>query len=148
MENQSTPAPATAHRALPAHRELFYGGAWHPADGGACWEGFSPADGRSLGTCADAADGDVDAAVRAADRAFAAWRDTHPSDRAARLRRAAARIREHGEDLALIDALDCGNAIAPMKGDVENAASQLEFFAGLVTEAKGETIPMGPGRLN
>jgi betaine-aldehyde dehydrogenase len=145
---ESTPTPATLHPALPAHRELFYGGAWHPARDGACWESVSPADGQSLGACADASDADVDAAVRAADRAFAAWRDAHPSDRAARLRRAAARIREHGEDLALIDALDCGNAIAPMKGDVENAASQLEFFAGLVTEAKGETIPMGHGRLN
>ncbi|KAB0619435.1 aldehyde dehydrogenase family protein [Castellaniella defragrans] len=146
---KTSPAPASpTHPALPAHRELFYGGAWHPAHGGAHWECFSPTNGSSLGICADASDADVDAAVQAAHCAFPAWRDTHPSDRAARLRQAAARIRQHGGDLALIDALDCGNAITPMKGDVENAATQLEFFAGLVTEAKGETIPMGHGRLN
>jgi len=133
---------------LPRQRNLFYGGTWHTAKGQATWETFSPIDGTSLGLCADASDDDVDAAVQAAAKAFESWKRVPPLDRAKYLCQAAAVIRTHGKELALIDALDCGNAIAPMMGDVETAARQLEFFAGLVTEAKGETIPMGPERLN
>jgi hypothetical protein len=29
-----------------------------------------------------------------------------------------------------------------------NAASQLDFFAGLITEMKGHSVPMGPGAIN
>ncbi len=35
-----------------------------------------------------------------------------------------------------------------MLGDAEAAASQVEFFAGLVTEMKGASVPMGPDRVN
>ncbi|HEX2520336.1 MAG TPA: aldehyde dehydrogenase family protein [Castellaniella sp.] len=147
----STPPPATASSlppALPAHRQLFYGGEWHDARHGATWELFSPGDGSALGPCADASDRDVDAAVRAADTAFREWRDTAPFERARILRHAADVIRGHSTELALIDAYDGGNAIAPMTGDIEAAAQQLEFFAGLITQLKGETIPMGNGRFN
>ncbi|KZY25631.1 aldehyde dehydrogenase, partial [Sulfitobacter sp. HI0040] len=34
------------------------------------------------------------------------------------------------------------------RGDATIAATQMEFFAGLVTEMKGDTIPMGPNRVN
>src|SRR5689334_20005353 len=35
-----------------------------------------------------------------------------------------------------------------MLGDANIAAAQMEFFAGLVTEMKGSSIPMGPNALN
>src|SRR5689334_4300644 len=35
-----------------------------------------------------------------------------------------------------------------MLGDANVAAAQMEFFAGLVTEMKGSSIPMGPNALN
>ena len=44
--------------------------------------------------------------------------------------------------------LDRGNPIAEMIMDATIAAAQIEFFAGLVTEMKGASIPMGPDRLN
>ncbi len=133
---------------LPGHRQLFYDGGWHDAQDGASWNLTSPGDGSALGPCADATDRDVDAAVRAADSAFRQWREIPPFERAGILRNAAAIIREHSDELALIDAYDGGNAITPMMGDVETAAQQLEFFAGLITQIKGETMPMGSGRCN
>ena len=57
-------------------------------------------------------------------------------------------MREHAEELALIDAADCGNPVHEMMGDARVAAAQLEFFAGLVTEMKGASIPMGPDVVN
>ena len=48
----------------------------------------------------------------------------------------------------MIDAADCGNPVAEMVSDAMVAAAQTEFFAGLVTEMKGASVPMGPGVVN
>ncbi len=48
----------------------------------------------------------------------------------------------------MLDAIDCGNPVRAMVGDAEIAASQIDFFAGLVTEMKGDSIPMGLDRMN
>jgi betaine-aldehyde dehydrogenase len=139
----SNDASQAVQRALPTHRELFYGGAWHPAHGGSR-ETLDPATGASLGPCAEADAQDVDAAVAAAEAAFAQWRRVKPLERAAIVRAIAAKLREHASELALIDAANGGNPIAEMGRDVQAAAAQLDYFAGLATELKGETIPMGP----
>ena len=61
------------------------------------------------------------------------------------LRKAAAILRDHAEALAMLDALNTGNPVAEMVADAKIAAAGIEYFAGLVTEIKGETIPMGDG---
>src|SRR3982750_4225215 len=128
--------------ALPRHRDLFYDGDWRVPRGGYA-ETFNPATGESLGACAQANADDVDAAARAAHRAFRAWRTVPPLERGRQLRGVAARLRDHADELALIDAANCGNPVAEMTGDVHAAAAQLDYFAGLASELKGETIPMG-----
>jgi betaine-aldehyde dehydrogenase len=57
-------------------------------------------------------------------------------------------LREHAEELAMIDAADCGNPFTEMVSDANIAAGQMDFFAGLVTEMKGSSIPMGPDVMN
>ena len=44
------------------------------------------------------------------------------------------------EELAMIDAADCGNPYTEMVRDATIAAAQIEFYAGLVTEMKGSSI--------
>ena len=56
----------------------------------------------------------------------------------------ARRIREHASELAVIDAVDAGNAVAGMEGDMHWAADSLEYFAGLVTEIKGGNLRPRP----
>ncbi|HZW75454.1 MAG TPA: aldehyde dehydrogenase family protein, partial [Caldimonas sp.] len=108
----------------------------------------SPATGESLGTAADAIAEDIDRAVAAARKGFALWRDTAPQERARAIRRAAAILREHAESLAKIEALDTGNPFSAMVYDVGISADYMELFAGLVTEIKGSTIPVGPASLH
>ncbi|GLH76657.1 NAD/NADP-dependent betaine aldehyde dehydrogenase [Bradyrhizobium sp. SSBR45G] len=48
----------------------------------------------------------------------------------------------------MIDALDCGNPYSATKHDALIAADTVEFFAGLVTEMKGESVPLGPDAVN
>ena len=131
---------------FPDQRGLYFGGAWH--DGTRTEETFSPSTGQSLGRVAWADAAEVDAAVRAAEAGFRAWRAVKPLERGRILREAAAIIRANGRELALIDAADCGNPVAEMVRDAEIAAASLDYFAGLVLELKGDTIPMGDGTLN
>lgn len=133
---------------LPRERRLFYGGMFHDAREGREAPLINPATGASLGAVAEAGAADVDAAVAAASAARPGWAATSPQARGDRLRALADALRRHGEELALLDAIDCGNPIAEMYRDVESGARGLELFAGLVTEIKGETIPVGDGFLD
>jgi betaine-aldehyde dehydrogenase len=130
--------------ALPdVKRELYYGGAWHKARSGLTQETHNPATGESLGSVSLAEAQDVDAAVKAAYAGFKIWRRVKPVERAAILRKAADVIRKHANELALIDAADCGGPYKRMVKDSEGGALAFEYFAGLVTEIKGDTIPTG-----
>jgi betaine-aldehyde dehydrogenase len=133
---------------LPEHRHAYYGGAWHAPRSGREVDVINPGTGDSLGPVADCSADDVNAAVAAARRAFAEWRDMLPLERARILKRAAALLREHAEELAMIDAADCGNPFTEMVRDATVAAAQIDYFAGLVTEMKGASIPMGPDVVN
>src|SRR5215468_1295488 len=133
---------------LPMQRGAYYGGRWHEPKNGRYAEQTNPGTGESLGRVADSSAEDIDGAVRAAKAAFAEWRRVPPLERARMLKGIARVLRENAGELAMIDSADCGNPISEMIGDANVAAAQVEFFAGLVTEMKGHSIPQGPERLN
>ena len=64
------------------------------------------------------------------------------------LKKVAQILRDNAFELALLDAANCGNPISEMQRDALIAAAQIDYYAGLATEIKGETIPMGDGILN
>ena len=134
--------------AMPTHHGLFYGGTWHEPLANGYSPTINPATGMVLADVAVATSGDIDAAVAAAEEGFRIWRSTPPAQRARVLREAAAVIRANGPALAALDALDGGNPVSEMQRDAETAAGAFEFFAGLVTEMKGSSIPMGPDAVN
>lgn len=129
---------------LPQLRELFYGGEWHTPRHGGRVEVESPATGEVLCTIADASPEDVEDCVAAARRGFETWRHVAPLERAKLLKEVAITLRRHGRELAMLDAADGGNPFTEMLSDVHVAAGLMDFFAGLVTEIKGVSIPMGP----
>ncbi|MES2260254.1 MAG: aldehyde dehydrogenase family protein [Pseudomonadota bacterium] len=133
---------------LPAHAGLFYGGGWHQPKRGGHFESRNPGTGEVLGRVADGSPEDVDAAVLAARRGFATWRDVHPAERARIMRESAVVIRAHAAELAMLDAADCGNPVREMGRDALAAADSFDLFAGLVTEMKGASIPMGKDAVN
>jgi betaine-aldehyde dehydrogenase len=133
---------------LPDQRGAYYGGAWHKPKNGREVDTINPGTGESLGAVADCGADDIAAAVAAAKKAYDDWRNVPPLERARMLKRIAAILREHGEELAMIDAADCGNPYHEMVRDAAVGAAQIEFYAGLVTEMKGDSIPMGPDVIN
>jgi betaine-aldehyde dehydrogenase len=133
---------------LPKERGLFWGGQWHRPRVARVFETFNPSTGEPLAQVHHGGVAEVDSAVQAAASAFPAWARTPPLERGRLLREAATRIRAQARDLALLDAANCGNPVKAMVLDAEIAATLLEYFAGLVLEIKGETIPTANGSLN
>ena len=149
--SQSPDARDLSHRVaqvLPKERGLFWGGRWHLPPAAQVFETFNPSTGELLAEVLSGGAAEVDSAVQAAASAFPAWAKTPPLERGRLLREAATRIRSQAHDLALIDAANCGNPVKAMVFDAEIAATLLEYFAGLVLEIKGETIPTANGSLN
>jgi betaine-aldehyde dehydrogenase len=138
---------AKAASPLPTHRDLYYGGAWHKPQGGYV-PTFNPATGENLGDVPNANAADVDAAAKAAHAAFLQWRHVKPTDRAALMRKVSAVIRANAEEFALIDSLNCGNPISALRRDISNAAAAIDYFAGLVLQIQGSTIPLGDDVVN
>ena len=146
--NVQTPVQLPAELVLPQQTGLYYGGEWHSAKSGRRVEVRSPATGQVLCSIADAAPEDVEAAIAAAEAGFREWRRVPPLERGKILRSIADVLRRHGRELAMLDAADGGNPVTEMMGDVMIAAGQMDFFAGMVTEMKGASIPMGPDAVN
>lgn len=91
---------------------------------------------------------DVDDAVSAAGKAFPAWWALPPLQRSALLERLADSIVEHAPELTMLDVVDNGSPVREMRNDAFTAAAQVRYFAGLVLEQRGDTIPTGHDRLN
>src|SRR5213080_5297475 len=133
---------------LPSHRDPYYAGQWQKPKSPRYVETIAPGSGESLGKVLDGTVADAEAAIAAARTAFREWRRVPPLERAKMLRAIADVLRKNGDELAMIDAADCGNPYAEMVRDANAGAAQLEFYAGLVTEMKGASIPMGPDVVN
>ena len=146
--NERTRHHHALRSSFPSTATAIYGGAWHAPKSGREADTINPGTGESLGKVADGGAADVDAAVAAAKAAFKEWRNVPPLERAKMLRRIAEVLRKNAQELAMIDAADCGNPVAEMVSDAMIAAAQTEFFAGFVTEMKGSSIPMGPDAVN
>ena len=120
---------------------MLIGGEFCEARGGATIDVHNPASGEIIGAIPAATREDVDRAVLAAHGAFASWRRTEPTARAALVVQLAAAISEHAEELALLDAADNGSLLSEMRGDVASAAAAVRYFAGLAQQMRGHTLP-------
>ena len=146
-ETWTSELQAAVANALPKHMALYSGGRWQQPAGGFL-PTVDPSTQRVLAQAPVANEKDVDAAVQAAQRGFLAWSDLTASERGALMREIAVRLRAHAKELALLDAVNCGNPVKRMLPDVTNAANQIDYYAGLVHELKGETIPTADRGLN
>ncbi|MEU1202729.1 aldehyde dehydrogenase family protein [Streptomyces sp. NPDC005813] len=111
-------------------------------------DAINPATGRLIGRFPAATARDVDDAVTAARSAFPDWSRAEPGERAAALHALADVIDAHAEELALLDVRDNGSPIREMRKDAGVASAQLRYFAGLILQLRGVTVPTGSGRLN
>ena len=120
----------------------FIDGAPRAAASGRTFETRTPIDDRVLAQVAAGDAADVDAAARAAERAFPAWRDLPGSDRRAQLHKIADAIEARAEEIALLESLDTGQAIRFMSVAAKRGAENFRFFADKAPEADaGLSLP-------
>ncbi len=120
---------------------LLVGGVWREASNGGRFDVTNPATGEVVGSAPNGTAEDVRAAIDAAAAALPAWRATTALQRARLLRRAAEVIRERVEEIGMIMTLEQGKPLGEARGEVEYAASFLEWFAGEAERTYGEVVP-------
>jgi succinate-semialdehyde dehydrogenase/glutarate-semialdehyde dehydrogenase len=119
----------------------FIDGKWVPAASGKRFAVTDPATGEVIAQVADSGPADARAATDAAARAFPAWRDTLPKDRAAVLQRWHALIVENADALGRLISLEQGKPFAEGRGEVMYGASYVAWFADEATRIYGDIIP-------
>jgi len=125
---------------------MLIDGGWAAAQSGETWIHSHPATGEEVASFPVAGPADVDAAVRAARLAFdeGPWPRARASERIRVLRRIADAIREHGDELLKLQALD--NSVPLSFGSVYATspafvADVFDHHAGWVDKLAGETLP-------
>ncbi|ATR81078.1 MULTISPECIES: gamma-aminobutyraldehyde dehydrogenase [Pseudomonas] len=107
---------------------------------------LNPSLGTALVEIPEASAAQVDAAVRAADDAFALWSQTSPKDRSTLLLKLADAIDAHAEELARLESQNCGKPFtAALNDELPAIADVFRFFAGasrcMSGSAAGEYLP-------
>lgn len=131
------------------YKELLIDGAWRGATSGKTIDDINPATGETLATVAAAQPEDVDAAVRAAKRAFTStsWAHINPTERGRVIYQIARLIREHLEELARLEAQDAGKLLSDARDEMEFCASIFDYYAGAADKVLGEMYEAGPDKL-
>ena len=130
--------------ALPT--DPFIDGDYRERTAGGRFTRINPATGRPLAEIGECGPADVDEAVAAAVREFAAgtWRDCSPGKRKAIMRRWAELIREHRDELALLESLETGKPIRETRrADVPACAATIEWYAEALDKLYDEIAPTG-----
>ncbi|MFF3644741.1 aldehyde dehydrogenase family protein [Streptomyces sp. NPDC002564] len=108
---------------------------------------LNPATEEVVATVPAATAQDVDAAVARAAQAQEKWAAAAPADRARLLRRFAAQVDDHLEELARLEVREAGHLIGNARWEAGNVRDLLDFAAGGVERLNGRQIPV-PGGLN
>ncbi len=152
LDRPSTKAAWLARAAaLKPEGRAFIDGAYVPALSGKTFAKTSPIDGRVIAEVADCDAVDIDRAVAAARRSFESgvWRDADPQTKKKVLLRFAELIREHNDEIALLETLDVGKPIAnAITVDVPFSANCIQYYAELADKLYDEIAPAsGPNEL-
>jgi succinate-semialdehyde dehydrogenase/glutarate-semialdehyde dehydrogenase len=138
--------------------QLLIDGKWGPAASGKTIPVLNPATEEQIGTVAHAGKEDLDRALAAAKKGFAAWRKVSPYDRAKIMRKAADLMRARADDIAKIMTIEQGKPLAQSRIETMLAGDIIDFFGeegrrtyGRIVPARAENVyqlvmkePVGP----
>ncbi|MFY1690792.1 aldehyde dehydrogenase family protein [Plantactinospora sp. WMMB782] len=107
----------------------------------------NPATGVVVATVPRTTAAETDAAIDRAARAYGSWRRVAPADRARLLRRFAAVVDAHVEELAELEVRNAGHTIGNARWEAGNVRDVLDYYAGAPERLTGAQIPV-PGGLD
>jgi succinate-semialdehyde dehydrogenase/glutarate-semialdehyde dehydrogenase len=129
--------------------QLYIGGQWRDAEGGATLPVEDPSTGEVIAEVADASPADADAALQAAHDMFRTWRNVAPRERGDILRRAYDLMMERQDELALLMTLEMGKPVAESAAEITYAANFFRWYSEEAVRINGRfTInETGKGRV-
>jgi len=131
-------------------KSMLIDGNWVSAQSGETFATYNPATGEAICNVPAGDEADIDAAVKAARKAFddGPWRRMTPSERGRLLWKLADLLEENLEEFARIESLDNGKPLAVARvADVPLSVDQFRYMAGWATKIEGRTIPIStPGQ--
>jgi aldehyde dehydrogenase (NAD+) len=129
------------------HYDNLIGGRWQPSSDGRTLDMVSPSDGKPFARIARGSAADVDAAVRAARRAFeeGAWGRLTALERGRLLMQLGQKVLDHFEELAELEARDTGKPMKQARADITATARYFEFYGAAADKVHGEVVPFLDG---
>ena len=127
------PAPeSTGHIKLKNKYDLFIGGKWVKPKSGKYFATINPATEQKIADLAEAGQTDVDAAVKAAKKAYdTVWSKLSGKERGKYIYRIARLIQEKAREFSVIESLDSGKVIRESRDiDIPLAAAHFFYYAG------------------
>src|ERR1700722_6707964 len=127
-------APTVAH---------YINGRWMPGIRGEVFETCDPSTNEPLAKVFRGHAEDIDSAAKAAHAAFSKWSKVKAKDRKKFLLRIAALIEKYGDEIAVTECLDAGQALKIVRGQIARAAENFSFYADWAERAMdGRTFPV------
>ncbi len=120
--------------------QVLIDGQWRESQASEFSEIVNPATSATLARLPHSTREEVDAAVGAAHRAFPAWRDTPPVERARLMFRYRQLLEEHFEELARSVTLENGKTLVEARGSVRRGIEVVEFACGIPTLMMGRSL--------
>lgn len=129
--------------------QLFIGGSWRDASGGATFAVENPADGSTLVEVANGTVADGKAAIDAAVAAQPDWAKVPPRDRGEILRSAFETVVDRADELATIMTLEMGKPLSESQAEITYGAEFLRWFSEEAVRVSGRysVAPNGATRL-
>ncbi len=106
---------------------------------------ISPVTGETLQEVPSATLAETDAAVERAQEAFGPWRAVAPDERARLLRRFAAVVDDHNEELAQLEVRNAGHTIGNARWEAGNVRDCLNYYSAAPERLFGRQIPVAGG---
>lgn len=106
---------------------------------------INPATARAVAEVPEAGLAEADAAIEAAHAAFPAWKAMPPGERATLLRRFAAVVDAHVDELAELEVHNAGHTWGNARWEAGNVRDCLNYYAGAPERLFGRQIPVAGG---
>jgi len=120
---------------------LFIDGAWGKGSGRRSQPILNPATGEPIGTVPFAEKADLDKALAAAEKGFAAWKKVSAFERYKLMRKAADNVRSRADDIAQNMTMEQGKPLLEAKMEVLAGADVIDWVAEEGRRAYGRVIP-------
>jgi aldehyde dehydrogenase (NAD+) len=138
----NAPISTDARAAVRTPPQHFIANRWTPPRSGETLPMIDPSSGQPFAAIARGDAGDIDVAVKAAREAYEGpWGALAPADKGRLLGKLSRAIADHADELALIEAIDCGKPLKQARADVAACSRYFEFYGGAADKLHGDTIP-------